>query len=88
MKTINIYTENEIDILKAFYKEKVINKTLNSSSPFKITDLVSEKIKTKYQLMCIGYLLKQPHIIVKIDISSLCIENSLLSPSEVLKDQD
>ena len=41
MKTINIYTENEIDILKAFYKEKVINKTLNSSSPFKITDLVS-----------------------------------------------
>ena len=88
MKTINLYTENEIDILKAFYKEKVINKTLNSSAPFKITDLVSEKIKTKYQLMCIGHLLKQPHIIVKIDISSLCIENSLLSPSEVLKDQD
>lgn len=88
MKTIDLYTKNEIDFLKEHYAGKVINKIFNESTPFKITDLVSEKVKLKYQLVGIGYLLKQPHIIIKIDISSLCKENSLLSPSEVLKDRN
>ncbi|WP_150452188.1 hypothetical protein [Arenibacter lacus] len=85
MKTIDLYTKDEIDILKSYYSDIVVNKIFRTFTSLKITDLASDKINEKYRLVCVGHLLKQPNIVIKIDISTLCKGNSLLSPSEVLK---
>ncbi|TDY05768.1 hypothetical protein [Meridianimaribacter flavus] len=86
-KRIEIYTEKEIDSLIRYYSDKIIGKNFGENYPYKIEKFEATKIKVKYQLQCVGFLLRQSSTIIKIDISTLCKENSLLSPLEVLKDQ-
>lgn len=87
-ENIDIYTEKEIDELISFYSDKIIKQDFGDNYPYRIERFEATKIKVKFQLQCIGYLLRQPSTIIKIDIATLCKENSLLSPLEVLKGQD
>lgn len=88
IKRIEIYTEKEIDVLVNYYSDKIIGEKFGENYPYKIEKFEVTKIKVKYQLQCVGYLLRQSFTIIKIDIATLCKENSLLSPLEVLKGQN
>lgn len=87
MDKIDLYTKEEIDKLKTYYKDKVIGKTFDLKTPFKIDGFLVEKQKTKYQLICVGYFIKKDSVRLKTDISTVCKDYSLLSPLEVLKGQ-
>lgn len=87
MDKMDLYTKEETDFLKEYYKDKILNKTFGSIQPIKITGFVIEKIKVKYQLICVGHSLRQPDLHIKTDISTLCKDYSLLSPLDALKGQ-
>ncbi|MFD0837579.1 hypothetical protein ACFQ0I_17510 [Mariniflexile aquimaris] len=85
MNKIDLYTKEEIEILKSYYKDKIINKKFGSNSYSLIIDRFEVNlIKTKYKMDCIGRM-PAKYFIINIDIAKLCETYDLILPSEVIK---
>lgn len=78
------YTENEIQILKDYYSDKVINQLFDLEHAIRITGFDTKKANNgKLFLNCIGYFVNQPYI-PEISIKLVAETLGLKLPHEVL----
>ena len=82
------YTENEIEILKNYYSDKVIDRLFDEEYAIRITGFETKKANNgKLFLNCIGYFVNMsdiPEISIKLVAETL----GLKLPNDVLYGQD